>query len=427
LALQSQFFRDDPKLEAAAVSDPAHILSGASGEHVRKIQLALNFLDGANIVPDGVYGPATAAAVLAYKQKRNIINRSYQTTADNIVGKMTMAALDAEMLAQELKPLFLFTEHPISRVAVSRPRGGAMLAFNISSSNLLSLADLKPFPVPPAPNPLPNFTQDEVIIARGSNGTIRVVGGKDGTLSRSQGKISFHGRGNNLFQVAKLQGAKTSDRDFDQADVLSDDSTHTYEALNCGECFFQARVSPPQPPAKISNITRVLSLVDKSVTLALPPGDYSPQPNFKTGFLSKEGTPLNPKLGRKINVFGEGESAGFEDYSTDIDFCSHSFSNGNGPQGATAGHRPWTADPRTPPGIASKSIPNICCRGSFIAPVTIAEILRIGASKARVTYAEAKGRANCEKLRRGLSGATLIEEGSWGNPPNGFAVIFELA
>ncbi len=101
MALQSQLFRGDPKLEAAAVSDPAHIVPGASGPHVGKIQLALIQLDRAVIAQDSTYGPGTAAAVLTYKQKRNIINRSYQTKADNIVGKMTIAAMDKEMLAKE--------------------------------------------------------------------------------------------------------------------------------------------------------------------------------------------------------------------------------------------------------------------------------------------------------------------------------------
>ena len=104
MALQSQLFRGDPKLEAAATSDPAHVAPGSRGEHVRKIQLALIQLDSATIAPDGIYGPAMAAAVLAYKQKRNIVNRSYQTKADNIVGKMTMAALDREMLSKEIIP-----------------------------------------------------------------------------------------------------------------------------------------------------------------------------------------------------------------------------------------------------------------------------------------------------------------------------------
>jgi peptidoglycan hydrolase-like protein with peptidoglycan-binding domain len=80
MSLQSKLFRGDPKLEAAAVSDSAHIMLGASGPHVLKIQTALNLLDGAGLDPDSKYGPATAAAVLAYKRKRNIVNRSYQTT-----------------------------------------------------------------------------------------------------------------------------------------------------------------------------------------------------------------------------------------------------------------------------------------------------------------------------------------------------------
>ncbi|MBV8407894.1 MAG: peptidoglycan-binding protein, partial [Alphaproteobacteria bacterium] len=101
MALQSRLFRGDPKLEAAAISDAAHITQGAAGEHVRKIQLALIQLDGATIVADGKYGPATAKAVLAYKRKRNIINRAFQSQADNIVGKMTIDRLDKEMLAAE--------------------------------------------------------------------------------------------------------------------------------------------------------------------------------------------------------------------------------------------------------------------------------------------------------------------------------------
>jgi hypothetical protein len=76
-------------------------MTGATGDHVRQIQLALIRLDGASIAPDGAYGPATAAAVLVCKQKRNIINRSYQTKADNIVGKMTMAALDKELARRD--------------------------------------------------------------------------------------------------------------------------------------------------------------------------------------------------------------------------------------------------------------------------------------------------------------------------------------
>lgn len=105
MGLQSRFFRGIRELEAAAVSDPAHILPGAVGDYVGLIQQALMALDGATIATPELtckrYGPSTASAVLAYKRKRSIINFSYQREADNIVGKMTMAALDKGMLRLE--------------------------------------------------------------------------------------------------------------------------------------------------------------------------------------------------------------------------------------------------------------------------------------------------------------------------------------
>ena len=70
-----------------------------AGGHVGKIQLALILLDRAAIAADGIYGPATAAAVTAYKKKRQIVNA--QNKADNIVGKKTIDRLDKEMLAAE--------------------------------------------------------------------------------------------------------------------------------------------------------------------------------------------------------------------------------------------------------------------------------------------------------------------------------------
>jgi hypothetical protein len=108
MALQSRLFRDDPKLAAAAVSNPAHIVPGAAGDHVTRIQHALLVLGDVGIEPDEQeqkrYGPTTAKAVLAFKAKRDIVNRSYQTQADNIVGIMTIAALDKEMVASEAGP-----------------------------------------------------------------------------------------------------------------------------------------------------------------------------------------------------------------------------------------------------------------------------------------------------------------------------------
>lgn len=101
MALRSRLFAGDSKLEAAAVSDAAHIMRGAVGDHVRKIQVALIRLDGAQLEADGQFGPRTEAAVLAFKRERDIVNRSYQSQADAIVGKMTMVALDDEMFELE--------------------------------------------------------------------------------------------------------------------------------------------------------------------------------------------------------------------------------------------------------------------------------------------------------------------------------------
>lgn len=139
MVLQSQLFRGDPKLEAAASADRDHIVPGSSGPHVGKIQLALSLIDGATIaqqeIASGLYGATTAQSVLAYKQKRKIINTSYQSQADDIVGKMTIASLDHEMAQrpsilyrcgchyvpvaarQRIQPAFLADLHPLAPTA----------------------------------------------------------------------------------------------------------------------------------------------------------------------------------------------------------------------------------------------------------------------------------------------------------------------
>ncbi|MCO5089608.1 hypothetical protein [Bosea sp. (in: a-proteobacteria)] len=102
--LTSNLFKGDSKLEAAATRDPAHIMRGARGDHVSKIQTALNRVDNAGIGIDGSYGPETADAVLSFKRKRDIVARPRQQQADDIVGIRTIAALDAEMRQWELRP-----------------------------------------------------------------------------------------------------------------------------------------------------------------------------------------------------------------------------------------------------------------------------------------------------------------------------------
>jgi peptidoglycan hydrolase-like protein with peptidoglycan-binding domain len=94
----------DPRLEGCLVEDSKHILQPAIGDHVKKIQTALNALstgrgrENFGLKLDGKYGPITAAAVLAYKAapQRRILGPG-QTKPDNIVGKRTIKSLDDEM------------------------------------------------------------------------------------------------------------------------------------------------------------------------------------------------------------------------------------------------------------------------------------------------------------------------------------------
>jgi peptidoglycan hydrolase-like protein with peptidoglycan-binding domain len=104
MPLTSLLFKNSRELQACSASHVAHITPGARGEPVARIQKALNLLDDANLDIDGAYGPATAAAVLAYKTKRRIINPAYQSAPDNIVGIMTITAMDGELNALPKPP-----------------------------------------------------------------------------------------------------------------------------------------------------------------------------------------------------------------------------------------------------------------------------------------------------------------------------------
>lgn len=108
MPLKSTAFADDERLQACLVKDSAHLTRGTTGEFVGKVQAALAFIDELSIdekeLATQTYGPSTAAAVLAYKKKRKIINASYETTEDEIVGKMTIKSLDDELAKAEKEP-----------------------------------------------------------------------------------------------------------------------------------------------------------------------------------------------------------------------------------------------------------------------------------------------------------------------------------
>lgn len=141
MALQSELFKGDAALEACAVKDSAHVSKGAVGGHVSRIQTALIALDGATIDPAELaaqrYGQSTTNAVLAYKKKRSIINFSYQTQVDSIVGKMTIAALDKEMAEFERRMNSARVCHcrdfPRAQNAVGGKRSAFLLAFAATS------------------------------------------------------------------------------------------------------------------------------------------------------------------------------------------------------------------------------------------------------------------------------------------------------
>ncbi|HVY40519.1 MAG TPA: hypothetical protein VHM31_21425 [Polyangia bacterium] len=120
MPLRSPLFDGDPKLNAASEQDLGHITPGAIGDHVVKIQMALEILDSAAI-PEGersskTYGPGTAAAVLAYKTARNIVNPAIQAQPDNIVGIRTIKSMDDELAgAGAGRPEMIANAHARSR------------------------------------------------------------------------------------------------------------------------------------------------------------------------------------------------------------------------------------------------------------------------------------------------------------------------
>jgi peptidoglycan hydrolase-like protein with peptidoglycan-binding domain len=397
VALQSQLFRGDEKLEAAAASDPAHVTPGAVGEHVKRIQLALDQLDHAHLLPDGIYGSRTAAAVLAYKQRRGIVNRTYQTTADNIVGKMTIAVLDREMFAQESGPALLQSVYPLplpTQFPFGRniPTGGNLLAFKVtvsasSTGGPSPMTDLVSAPV----------TQ-EVVVPPNGVGALLAKNFLGGVLILSEPPSQ-----NTNSKIAKLTtgtNLRTSPQ-LDNADIISDPETFRYQsASECGIVKAQAVAG-----AKKSGIAEIMILVDKS--------SYTDEPlhpvdtTYASGVVSLRGTPLNPLQGRKINIFGRGESNGFENYSSSIPFCNDSGKN----------TKPWTNDPRKPSvGLENNSVKNICIRSSPIKQVTIDEIKRIAAQGCRVTYAEPSDTDFVKLMRKefldsGLARKPPVEDG----------------
>ena len=131
MPLASKLFSANPKLQACLIHDSAHLTPGSSGPPVELIQAALiklRFLEPRDGLSEaGRYGSKTAAAVLNYKRFFKIINFSYQSAADNVVGKMTIASLDAHMCILESIPN-VSPPLPISPPPILADRGGKAFA-----------------------------------------------------------------------------------------------------------------------------------------------------------------------------------------------------------------------------------------------------------------------------------------------------------
>jgi peptidoglycan hydrolase-like protein with peptidoglycan-binding domain len=411
MSLQSALLRGDAKLEAAAQFDPAHIVQGATGEHVRKIQLALIQLDGAAIDADGKYGPATAAAVLAYKRKRNIINRTYQKEADNIVGKMTIAALDREMVAKENIPTGPIQIRPVGRIPSVGPPV-LRLGFKIDVD----------FPVFPDGNfaklRLPSRSTEKLEVVNGNSGRVRCI-----NIADAPAKISFifDPNGPSFIPETRLvpdpRGplSRLPLQDGGTVRITKDPLSISVDAFHPGNAFIDASTatsastlaievrapklaSDPKfaPPTKTRPGSRFISAIDS-------------EPGPKGARTDNGGRPVNPiGSGRKINIFGSLETPGFEDYTSDLRFSFVSDANTN--------FRPWTED--TDPslglinGITNRTASDICIRDSPVFPVTLNVIRRIAGPGCRLTFASSDegGKQFIPILKGAFPGAKFIEE-----------------
>jgi hypothetical protein len=120
MPLRSELFKDDARLQSCLVSDAAHVTQGNVGDHVSRIQIALLRLGWGDFdekeLSSRTYGTSTAEQVLDFKRSFDIINRKYEQTADDIVGKMTIAKLDEfiDMVDSSVEQPVPLVPHPLS-------------------------------------------------------------------------------------------------------------------------------------------------------------------------------------------------------------------------------------------------------------------------------------------------------------------------
>jgi hypothetical protein len=174
------------------------------------------------------------------------------------------------------------------------------------------------------------------------------------------------------------------------------------------------------------------------ITVEVRAGKLTPPPGFQpptkvhpksNGFISADdsepcftsnrgGRPIDPKAGgRKINLGGEFETPGFEDYSADLDFCGFP----NRKDGNKMIFRPWSEDPDPAVAIKAGEAGNICIRGTPITDIIIAAIRRIAGAGCRLTFSGSKN--DVAVLKNAFPGGKIIDE----LPSPDDAVVMELS
>jgi hypothetical protein len=412
------------------VSDPAHITGGSRGDHVAKIQLALNQLDDAELKFDGIYGPATAQAVMDYKNNpsRRIL-QSFQTTADNIVGKRTIASLDSEMLAAEraatdlrivvLKP---GPRPPIPAIAVRRP--ALRLGFALPAAFANVIVD------PTAPTQsvrVKSRAFSELLIKNPGGNTIVQCINNPPPKGDITDKVSLLWdpdpgvpQSDRLVPEPRGLGRKELDRETNGGLLFlfrKEDKSLNLDGYRPGDAIVTATNSAGQ-----SATLQVVVRADSAGPVARPPLTKL-APNSKFFSAAREeggefdphnlggGRPVNPNRGgRLINLGGEQETPEFEDYQVTLGFSGYkrTFFNGGNPV-----FRPMFDDVDPSVGVAPKSASHICMRGNPLTDDFIKAIRVIAKAGCLFTFSGSSTHAT--KAKTTLGGKVLEEDIQKGN------------
>jgi hypothetical protein len=394
MSLRSKLFQGDPKLEAAASVDSGHVVPGARGQHVGKIQTALNRVDRARIRIDNIYGPETAGAVLAYKQTRGIINRRYQSTPNNIVGKMTVAALDEELfqldidglgpleitvvggriIPSRVRPAFDPSVKLLSDIKTNGGGGDAKAKVGDAVRKSIAAISVKTSRWPPAITGRVRCAQTGgVSVARCTNNPD--PSRDDNPPVHRTAFLSELSQPSNISQFP-------NDADGGVVPLTQEPHVMRFETFRPGDASIAVTRGDILRLLLVDVRAAALGPVQRPALTKLTAGsnffsaerNENPEPD-PTNFFA--GRPVNPKRGgRLINLAGETETPEFEDYQCDLDHSEGRF-----------GFRPFADDFDEPSiFIPGGSASHITMRNTPLTDHFVKVIKRIAQPKCRFTF-----------------------------------------